>query len=214
MAKCSLCGTKKGKRYCSPLDKVICPICCAKNRQVNISCREDCRYLEGLALQQKRTEDKAFSELMRGVEHGKFDDIFQRPDVAGIAFEIESLVRDIYVSRDVRMTDSVVKDAYQTLYAIHFQGKQVEVDKLNEVTKMLLGQYEEKSSAWKANVEEDMLGEVYLRLMMSVKNMSGGRWGDYGYLNYLKNNLGLGPGEDEFITEDMFGNKMTQRLDQ
>jgi len=213
MAKCSLCGTKKGKRYCSPLDKIICPICCAKNRQVNISCREDCRYLEGLTLQQKLAEDKAFSELMRGVGHGQFDDIFQRPAVAGIAFEIELLVRDIYVSRDVRMTDSLVKNAYQTLYAIHFQEKQVKSDTLSELTKMLLGQYEEKSSAWKANVEEDMLGEVYLRLMMSVKNMSGGRWGDYGYLNYLKNNFAGGLAEDEFITEDMFGNKTTQRLD-
>jgi len=84
---------------------------------------------------------------------------------------------------------------------------------LSELTKLLLGQYEEKSSAWKANVEEDMLGEVYLRLMMSVKNMSGGRWGDYGYLNYLKNNFAGGLAEDEFITEDMFGNKTTQRLD-
>lgn len=213
MAKCSLCGTKKGKRYCSPLDKIICPICCAKNRHVNISCREDCRYLEGITLHQKRAEDKTFSELMRGVGHGQFDDIFQRPAVADMAFEIESLVRDVYVSGGVRMTDSLVKDAYQTLYAIHFQEKQAEADTLSELTKMLLEQYEERSSAWKAGMEEDMFGKVYLRLMMSVQKMSGGRWGDYGYLNYLKNNFAGGLAEDEFITEDMFGNKMTQRLD-
>jgi len=71
------------------------------------------------------------------------------------------------------------------LYAIHFQKKQVTADKLNELTKMLLDQYEEKAPAWRAKVEEEMLGAIYLRLMMSVKNMSGGRWGDYGRLNYL-----------------------------
>lgn len=213
MAKCSLCGTKKGKRYCSPLDKIICPICCGKNRQVNISCQEDCRYLEGIALQQKRAEDKAFSELMRGVGHGQFDDIFQRPAVADMAFEIESLVRDVYLSGDVRMTDSLVKDAYKTLYAVHFQGKHMGAEGLNELTKMLLEQYEKRSSSWNASMEEGLAGEVYLRLMMSVKNMSGGRWGDYGYLNYLKNNLAGGLGEDEFLTEDMFGNKMIRRFD-
>ena len=82
MAKCWLCSTKKGKRYCSPLDKVICPICCATNRLKKIDCNEDCRYLSGVALQTKRAEEKEFSELMNRVPHGEHDDIFKEPAVA------------------------------------------------------------------------------------------------------------------------------------
>ena len=108
MAKCWLCSTKKAKRYCSPLDKVICPVCCAESRMVKINCNEDCKYLEGLKRHEKREEDKKFSALMNGVGHNKFDDIFHQPSVALMALEIESLVRDIYISGNIRITDTMV----------------------------------------------------------------------------------------------------------
>ena len=123
MAKCGLCSNKKGKRYCSPLDKIICPICCAENRMVKIDCNEDCRYLEGVSFQQKRLEDKEFSELMSRVGHGQYDDIFQQSDIAMIALEIESLVRDSYVKGDIGLTDTSVYEAYKAVYRILFQRK-------------------------------------------------------------------------------------------
>ena len=214
MAKCFLCSTKKGKRYCSPLDKVICPVCCAESRMAKINCNEDCRHLEGVAFQKKRSEDKEFSELMNRVGHGQYDDIFQKPDVASMAYEIESLVHDIYVGGDIKITDTAVSEAYKTVYAIHFQGKQMDESELDELTKELLGQYETNSLAWKRDLEEAMVGQVYLRLMISVKSMSGGRFGEYGYLNYLKNNLGQRIGDDEFIAEDKFGDKITHKLNE
>ena len=97
MAKCCLCSTKKGKRYCSPLDKVICPTCCATNRLKKIDCNEDCRYLSGVDLQIKRAEEKEFSELMRLVPRGQYDDIFKEPAVAFMSYEIETFISDIYV---------------------------------------------------------------------------------------------------------------------
>jgi len=214
MAKCGLCSTKKGKRYCSPLDKVICPICCAKNRLTKIDCNEECRHLEGVNFQQKRLEDKKFSELMSSVGHGQYDDIFQEPAVAFMAFEVESMVRDVYVRGNMRITDMVVYEAYKNVYAIHFQDKQIEEGRLDEITRELLEQYETNSSAWKANMAEEMIGEVYLRLMISVKKMTGGRWGDYGYLNYLKNNLGQSLSDEEFVVEDKFGNRTRRKINQ
>ena len=213
MAKCGLCSTKKGKRYCSPLDKVICPVCCAESRLVKIHCNEDCKYLEGLRRQERRTEDKEFSALMNGVGHGQFDDIFQNPPVALMAFEIESLVRDIYISGKLRITDTMVLEAYKNVYAVHFQGKQIEESQLDELTKQLLAQYATHSHTWKVNMDEEMIGQVFLRLMISIKKMSGGYMGEYGYLNYLKNNLGEGDMQGEYIVEDKFGNKFTQRAD-
>lgn len=214
MAKCGLCSTKKGKRYCSPLDKVICPICCAKNRLIKIDCNEGCRHLEGVNFQQKRLEDKKFSELMSSVGHSQYDDIFQEPAVAFMAFEVESMVRDVYVRGNIRITDRLVYEAYKKVYAIHFQENHIEESQLDEITRDLLEQYETNSSAWKANMAEEMIGEVYLRLMISVKKMTGGRWGDYGYLNYLKNNLGQSLSDKEFISEDKFGNRIKRKINQ
>ena len=213
MAKCGLCSTKKGKRYCSPLDKVICPVCCAENRMVKIDCNEECRYLEGATFQKKRSEDKEFSALLNSVGHGQFDDIFQEPGVAFMAFEIESLVRDIYVKETSGITDTSVYEAYKTVYAIHFQEKEIEESRIDGLKKELLEQYETYKSNWQANLGKEMVGQVYLRLMISVKNMSGGKLGEYGYLNYLKNNLGESLGDKEFITEDKFGNRIKRRIE-
>ena len=130
MAKCWLCSTKKGKRYCSPLDKVICPVCCAESRLVKIDCNEDGKYLEGIRRQEKRVEDKEFSALMNGVGHGELDDIFHNHSVALMALEIESLVRDIYVSGNIRITDTMILEAYKNVYAVHYQGKQKEISQL------------------------------------------------------------------------------------
>ncbi len=66
---------------------------------------------------------------------------------------------------------------------------------------------------WEQNIGKNKIGQVLLRLMISVKKMSGSKFGEFGYLNFLKNNLGdttLGKGK--FITEDKFGNKILQQL--
>lgn len=42
---CPLCGTRKAKRSCPALDKLICTVCCGTKRQVEITCPEDCGYL-------------------------------------------------------------------------------------------------------------------------------------------------------------------------
>jgi hypothetical protein len=207
MAKCGLCSKKKGKRYCSPIDKVICPVCCAESRGRKIDCNEDCRYLEGVIFEKKRKEEKKYSQLMSEVGHGQFDDIFQQPAVAEMAYDIESLIRDVYIRGNIEITDTLVREAYKNVYAIHFERKQIEVDELDDLTRELLNQYEASSPIWKENLDEDMIGEVYLRLMISTKKMSGGRMGNYGYLNYLKNNLGQSISDGKFIFEDKYGNK-------
>lgn len=214
MAKCQLCTKKKGKRYCSPLDKTICPLCCAENRMMKVTCNEDCRYLEGVTFQKRRSEDKAFSELMNNVGHGQFDDIFQKPEVALMAYEIESLLRDIYVGGEIKITDTHVYESLKKVYAVNFQNSSLEQKQLDALSIRLLEQYDANSPAWKASMDEEMVGNVYLRLMISIKNMSGGRMGEYGYLNYLKNNLEEGPLDGDFIVEDKFGNKESRKFGQ
>lgn len=213
MAKCWLCSTKKAKRYCSPLDKVICPTCCATNRLKKIDCNEDCRYLSGVALQIKRVGEKEFSELMNRVPHGDHDDIFKEPAVAFMAYDIETFVRDIYVGEAIRITDKTVREAYKSVYAIHFKGETIEEDQLDELTKELLELYSRNIDIWKYNMNGEMIGQVFLRLMISVKNMSGGRMGEFGYLNYLKNNLGRRDENEAVVVEDKFGRKTIEKYE-
>jgi hypothetical protein len=179
---------------------------------VKIQCNDDCRYLEGASFQKKRSEAKEFSELMARVGQGQYDDIFQRPDVAMMAFEIESLIRNLHMGGDMQMTDTTVYEAYKSLYKIVFQGKVEMTPQEVEPLAALLEQYEERHRAWQDVLDETTMGQVYLRLMISVRSMSGGRFGEYGYLNYLKNNLGGQLLGDECIIEDKFGNKMRHKL--
>ena len=210
MAKCALCSAKKGKRFCAPLDKVICPVCCAESRGRKIDCNPECRYLEGVAFQKRKEEEKKYARLMGQVGHGQFDDIFQQADVAGMAYDIESLVLDMYEKSDFNLTDPQVREAYKTVYQVHAEQKQIEPPQLDTLTRALLDQYESRRPIWLEGLDETMIGQVYLRLMISINKMSGGRMGNQGYLNYLKNNLREPIPEGKFVVEDKFGNKSTR----
>ena len=207
MAKCGLCSTKKGKRFCAPLDKVICPVCCAESRVRKIDCNPDCRYLEGEAFQKKKEEEKKYARLMGEVGHGQFDDIFQESAVAEMAYDIESLVLEMYEKSDFQLTDPQAREAYRTIYEIHSERKEVETDQLDTLTRSLFDQYETRRPIWMEGLDETIIGQVYLRLMISINKMSGGRMGNKGYLNYLKNNFDLSVPEGKFVMEDKFGNK-------
>ena len=59
---CSLCATRKEKRFCPALHGRICPQCCGEQREVNLDCPSDCVYLR-----QAREHEKprSMSELDR-----------------------------------------------------------------------------------------------------------------------------------------------------
>jgi len=65
---CPLCQKRPIKRACPALQQEICATCCATKRIVEISCPDDCRYLESgqkyPAAVVKRQIDKAVTALM------------------------------------------------------------------------------------------------------------------------------------------------------
>lgn len=97
------------------------------------------------------------------------------------------------------------------MYAIQFKGEPIDESQLDELTKELLELYNKNIDVWRFNMQEEMIGQVFLRLMISAKKMSGGTLGEFGYLNYLKNNLGRRDENDEVIVEDKFGRKQQRR---
>ncbi len=172
-----------------------------------MECNPDCRYLEGAVFQKKREEERKYSQLLGEVGHGQFDDIFQQPSVANMAYDIESFVRDLYIRGDLELTDALVRETYKTIYTIHSERKQIGVTNLKALSRALFDQYNTCAPTWRNGLDETMMGQVYLRLMISIRKMSGGRLGNKSYLNYLKNNLDPSVSENIFIVEDESGNK-------
>lgn len=68
---CPLCQKRPSKRACPALRQDICPSCCATKRLTEISCPEDCRYLESAqkhpAAVVRRQIDRDLSLLMTTV---------------------------------------------------------------------------------------------------------------------------------------------------
>jgi hypothetical protein len=68
---CPLCLKRPAKRACPALRQDICTVCCATKRLVEITCTEDCRYLEAAqrhpAAVVKRQIDRDVTLLMASV---------------------------------------------------------------------------------------------------------------------------------------------------
>src|SRR5215469_12093855 len=45
MALCRICNKRAAKRSCPALSAGICPVCCARDRMINLACPESCEYL-------------------------------------------------------------------------------------------------------------------------------------------------------------------------
>ena len=75
MATCTICDTRKGKRYCTARGEDICTQCCATEREVTINCPYSCSYLRESRLHEKRPLDEA------GMPHiFTYDSTFSGPE--------------------------------------------------------------------------------------------------------------------------------------
>jgi hypothetical protein len=181
--KCSYCQKKAAKRYCPSLDKLICPVCCGTNRLKNISCKEDCRYLDHEEYQQETRKQKELNAKLAEVPHSQHDDIFKNERAASIAYRFESFFAECHINGDFNLRDQKVKNALANLYYLKFEGQQIKTD---DFMTALIELYDQISSEFDS---QDLIGKVILRMIISIKNMTGGQFGAHGYLNYLKNNI-------------------------
>jgi hypothetical protein len=53
---CSICETRRPRRYCPGLRSEICSICCGTSREVTVACPLDCPYLEEARKREKPPE--------------------------------------------------------------------------------------------------------------------------------------------------------------
>ena len=72
---CTLCETRKEKRFCPALHARICPACCGKHRELILDCPSDCTYLR-----QAREYDRFRPELLedeRWFVHVQVEDLLE-----------------------------------------------------------------------------------------------------------------------------------------
>jgi hypothetical protein len=181
--KCARCGKSVAKRYCPPLDQVICPVCCGSNRLKTIDCDEECRYLDNEQYQEKVFAEKELNELLHTVPSGQFDDIFREDRAAEIGYAFETLIADFYIKGLFHLNDEKVKN---TLARLYFITQRDSIEDLDGFGQALLEEYNQKL---REGYPAEYIGKVILRIIISVKRMSGGPLGGYSYLNYIKNNI-------------------------
>jgi len=91
---CSICQTRKEKRFCPALHERICAQCCGTEREVSIDCMPDCAYLLQARQHEKpRTiEELQGEELFREItlDHRYFYD--HEPLITGLLYGVAKLI--------------------------------------------------------------------------------------------------------------------------
>ena len=94
---CSICQTRKEKRFCPAVHDRICAVCCGTEREVTLDCPADCTYL-----QQARSHEKprspeeleaAGAELFRQVELSQQFTYEHEPLIVGLCSGIVKVAR-------------------------------------------------------------------------------------------------------------------------
>lgn len=196
MAKCVKCSKRKAKRYCPALGESICTLCCGVHRQREIHCPPMCSFLvKHKPYQEKRILEKRRSTHPSPPPTGT--DILSDERMAWLVFNIEAPIGQM-AKRDASMTDGDVLSALD--YARDKLEKESRILITAEKTMTPRNELGEAvfRSAEQCRYEKKIivLGEIQVykkeekikcldRVILAVKQFSGGDLGGRGYLQQL-----------------------------
>jgi len=198
---------------CPALNGLICSQCCGEHSAVDIACTADCSYLKNVLIGRQNQEISL--EVERGIRDVNPDvlgyDIYEKTEEhARMAFTIESSFRNNYLAGQP-VNDAGVMELLKLIHRRYYCRKEVYTQ--DERLGHSLDTFEALKKSFDEILPEAEQEKVIMRLLLSIKNISGGRFGDYGYLNYLKNNLVLNKQkEGGYIVEDKWGNMVWETL--
>lgn len=178
MATCVLCKGKKSKRLCPAIDNGICPVCCGVKRGIEIECPEDCSfYIQG----RLNENEKSINILIRDSFNDEYNDLYKKEEVCNVVGPFETFLLSEYYSDTAIKDDNIYQCLLKIYYTLCGQGK---LYKFNEVETTLLKKYKEvvKDNSTPAELQKT----IVLRLMKSVKNLTGGYGGNRNYLESLR----------------------------
>jgi hypothetical protein len=94
---CSICQTRKEKRFCPAVHDRICAVCCGTEREVTLDCPADCPYLRQARAHEKPRSaqelEAAGAELFRDVELSQEFTYQHEPLIAGLCSGVHKAAR-------------------------------------------------------------------------------------------------------------------------
>jgi len=197
---CSLCETRKEKRFCPAAHVRICPQCCGEQREVTLDCPSDCVYL-----QQAREHEKPGSSHTREMTAQDRESLFPNVNIEeaflyqqenlllGISF---ALAKSARADRNLRDSDLIAALAslgktYETLVqsGLHYDAsapnppQQAIIDEI----KAMLREYrevEQKNRGFSALRDADILKGIAFIARMA-HGRTNGRSRSRAYIEFL-----------------------------
>lgn len=178
---CLSCNNSKGKRDCPALNGMICSVCCGTKRLIEIQCPSDCSYLGS---SNNYLAVKGISQTIANTFKSEADDIFKNPAVSiELAAPFESfLTNTFYLNNNVNDDD-----IFNVLTKIYLWQTKPTTDFFVEkdFEKIIFDKYCEIFG--KSFLSDDIKAKTVLRILMSIKKVSGGVFGNKNYLRFISN---------------------------
>lgn len=181
---CTICETRKEKRFCPAVHGRICPQCCGEQREVTLDCPSDCVYL-----QQAREHEKARpladldqAELLPQVEIGD-QFLYQHEHlILGLSYALAKAAR---AHRDIKDADLIaaltaLAKTHETLVnsGLHYEVPITNVNQqavAAEVQELLKGyrEEEEKNQGYSRLRDSEVLRALVFLLRLAHTRTSG-----------------------------------------
>ena len=182
MSKCVLCNKKiKFSRDCPALNQVICSTCCGTKKVSEIKCTKDCKYFMEYEIKENR---KGIVKLVKASFNKEAEDIYRDTSVLELVAPFERFMFYTYYNcRNVN--DDFIFDCYMKMY--YSLDEKETIYSFDEVETEIFNEYNKAAKKTKLSIESQKL--ILLRMMKSVDNMTGGKFGNRMYLELLRNNF-------------------------
>lgn len=194
MAKCLVCGERKGNRFCAALDGHICSLCCGMKRKKEIRCLEACEYMK------KGTEYQLGREISKKINsdlHMESGDVFEMDEVAPFVMAMERFFIDqFYGGREVN--DNHIYQSLTKIYAFQ-TGMQRALKGADITEELILRKFDDLNKQFR-NLSDSLKARAILRTIRSIKSSSGGVLGNRNYLEMIySQHTGKGKWADLFL---------------
>jgi len=181
---CSICETRKEKRFCPAIHGRICPQCCGEQREVTLDCPSDCVYLR-----QAREHEKP-----RALEQLDQSSLFPEVELSeGFLHEHDALLmgtsfalaKGVQKNREIKDSDliaalSALAKSYETLVnsGLHYENSSPNLAQqaiMAEVQELLKGyrEEEEKNLGYSRLRDSDVFQTLVFWLRMAQSVTSG-----------------------------------------
>lgn len=181
---CSICETRKEKRFCPALHARICPQCCGREREVTLDCPLTCEHLQQARRHERPRElsDAERDALFPQVEVRE-EFVYQRePLIVGLTYAISRAARAdrSIVDRDAIAAVDALARSFQTLVGsgLHYEQHTTNLPQqaISQEMQRMLAEYrqtEEKHLGYSTLKDSEVLQALVFILRMAHARTNG-----------------------------------------